>query len=124
MELLLPPADNRCALPNDLAPLLDRIRLLADRLPDGSPDRLLEELEHTLTDGYALALSLEGESMRIEKEIGATLAAANGTAEETERLDALTTRLAATNREVGALRAHLASLRIRTESVRAAALAR
>ena len=75
-----------------------------------------------MTDGYALALALEGEGMRIEKEIGATVAADDRPI-DSERLDVLAERLEATNGDVRALRANLASLRVRTEAVRASALA-
>lgn len=50
----------------DLTLLFERIRSLLDERDEPA----LSELEHTLTDGYARALSLEGESRRIAKEIG------------------------------------------------------
>jgi hypothetical protein len=78
-------------------------------------------MEHTLTDGYALALALEGERIRIEKEIGAAAAASD--AADIAQLGSLAERLAATDRELQSLRADLAVLRERTEVVRAAALA-
>jgi hypothetical protein len=78
-------------------------------------------MEHTLTDGYALALALEGEGIRLEKEIGAA-AGASG-AVDGKRLQGLAERRAATEQELRSLRAHLAALRLRTETVRAAALA-
>src|SRR5918999_667461 len=62
-------------MPNDLAPLFDRIRTLADEPAEGDPERLLVEMEHTLTDGYAHALALETESIRLERAIGEALAA-------------------------------------------------
>jgi hypothetical protein len=124
MEMPLLRADNRVAVRDDLTPLLDRIRVLAERQPNGSPDRLLEELEHTLTDGYALALALEGEGLRIEKEIGAAASAPPGDELDAARLEALGKRLLATKNETVRLRAHLASLHIRTEAIRTTALSR
>src|SRR6187402_822810 len=54
----------------DLAPLLERIsRLLKNRSADpGKP--LVTEMEDTLTDGYARALQLESERLRLERRIG------------------------------------------------------
>jgi type II secretory pathway component PulF len=121
MEIAAAVSDNPVAMSTDLAPLLDRIRLLAEE-PLDSPERLLERMEHTLTDGYALALALEGESIRIEKEIDATVLRIKA-GEASSGLDALGERLASNERELRALRAHLASLRIRAEGVRAASLA-
>ena len=121
MELRRAPADNRPSMPQDLAPLLDRIRMLADQQPSASPDRLLEQMEHTLTDGYALALSLESDALRLEKEIDAVVRA--GGEGDGARLNRLAEERAAKEREARSLRAHLTSLRVRREAVRAATLA-
>jgi hypothetical protein len=120
MEIGAARSDNRVAVSADLAPLLDRIRLLAEEPLDAPAERLLDRMEHTLTDGYALALALEGQSLRIEKEIAVTLARVKDGGASTG-LEALADRLAATERDLRSLRAHLASLRIRTETVRATA---
>jgi vacuolar-type H+-ATPase subunit I/STV1 len=101
----------------DLAPLVDRIRTLAHEPSGAASARLLERMENTLTDGYAHALAIEGESLRIERAIGAAVAdRAEGA--ETESLPALAERLAETQRELRRLRDELAALRRRTEIVR------
>jgi hypothetical protein len=53
---------------DDLSPLFDRIRALLNHEGNGSPSRT-DEVEHTLTDGYARALALEGERRRAEGRI-------------------------------------------------------
>ena len=119
MEVPRPPSDNREAVQDQLAPLIDRIRLLVEEQVNGAPERLLERMEHTLTDGYAHALALEGESMRIEREIGDAVAHIKEGG-EASRLDHLAERLAATESDLRCLRGLLASLRLRTEDVRGA----
>ena len=72
----------------DLAPLLERITgLLKNRSADpGKP--LVTEMEDTLTDGYARALQLEGERLRLERRI-ATLAHSVEGPKEADELEAL-----------------------------------
>jgi hypothetical protein len=101
---------------DDLAPLLVRIRDLAEHRDDAS-EPLLARMEHTLTDGYAHALALEGESIRIEQEIGRLVARVEDS-EESGRLRALTDRLARTERQLHRLRGLLDVLRVRQERVR------
>jgi hypothetical protein len=48
----------------DVSQLIDRLRLLVD-----DPCAELEAVEHTLTDGYALALALEAERRRAEARV-------------------------------------------------------
>ena len=64
----------------DRPSLIDRIEALVEQPSEGSPDVLLEAMEHTLTDGYAEALAIEGERLRTEREIAAGLAEAGGEA--------------------------------------------
>ena len=53
---------------DDISILFDRIRVLLQQQPEEQePDTDL--LEHTLTDGYARALALEGERRRTEEDI-------------------------------------------------------
>ena len=72
----------------------------------------VEELEHTLTDGYAAALALEGECLRIGKRIGELPGA-----ESTQ----LRGRLRETEQELSRLRDLLTVLRGRAEAARALA---
>jgi hypothetical protein len=66
MESRAAALDNRPIVADDLHVLFERIRALLDE-PDS--DSALEELEHTLTDGYARALVLEAERTRAERAI-------------------------------------------------------
>ena len=53
---------------DDITILFDRIRLLLDRSgTDREPTP--DAVEHTLTDGYACALALDGERLRAEERI-------------------------------------------------------
>jgi hypothetical protein len=55
-------------VPENLASVIDRTHLLLARIDSGDyPERA--ELEETLTDGYAWALSLDGECGRLERRI-------------------------------------------------------
>jgi hypothetical protein len=53
---------------DDLSILFDRIHVLLDHEENGSASPT-DEVEHTLTDGYARALALEAEGMRLEDRI-------------------------------------------------------
>jgi hypothetical protein len=72
----------------------------------------IEELEHTLTDGYAAALALEGECLRIGKRIGELRVDGS---ESTQ----LRGRLRETEEELARLRDLLSVLRRRTDAARA-----
>jgi hypothetical protein len=95
---------------SDLPSLLLRIQSLADGHADDPPERLLEQVEHTLTDGYAIALALEGERLRLQRELAADATRADVRA-----------RLDANERELQDLRARLDGLRLQAQSVRQAA---
>jgi hypothetical protein len=113
METRARPSDN--AAMEDLPNLLNRIQALVDGRDDGAPERLLERMEHTLTDGYARALALEGEHLRIVREIGT--AAAGARRSGSERLAALAEKLATTEGDLQRLRARLTPLRLQTEAL-------
>jgi hypothetical protein len=66
MESRASALDNRSIVADELPLLFERIRALLD---EPEPDSELEELEHTLTDGYARALVLEAERTRVERAI-------------------------------------------------------
>ena len=105
-------------VPYDLPSLLARITDLVER-SDGKSERLLETMEHTLTEGYAHALALEGETIRIEREIG-ELVGRLEQGGQTSRLSALAERLTRTQSDLTRLRSVLALLRQRADSVRRA----
>ncbi|HEX2044517.1 MAG TPA: hypothetical protein VHF23_02680 [Gaiellaceae bacterium] len=90
----------------DLSVLFDRIRALLDPRRNGSPAPPVEEVEHTLTDGYARALALEGERLRVERRIRELA----GSAEDATEASALSSRLAALDAELGDLRDLLRTL--------------
>jgi hypothetical protein len=104
----------------DLAPLLERIsRLLKNRSADpGKP--LVTEMEDTLTDGYARALQLEAERLRLERRIGELARSVDGP-EEADELKALAGRLRDVNVELEGLRDRLGLLQKHLAAVRAAA---
>lgn len=76
-------------------------------------------MEHTLTDGYALALELEGECLRIGRRM-ADLTRTVEQPEEAEELRSLAGRLIVTEEELSKLRTLLAELR-RRHATRSAA---
>jgi chromosome segregation ATPase len=104
----------------DLAPLLERITgLLKNRSADpGKP--LVTEMEDTLTDGYARALQLEAERLRLERRIGELARSVDGP-EEAHELKALAGRLRDVDAELERLRNRLGALQKHLASVRAAA---
>lgn len=86
----------------DLTSLCDRIRVLLDRR-NGTP---ADDVEHTLTDGYALALALEGERLRAQDRMHALA----GSADHVDELSALKLRVAAIDEQLGELRGLLGVL--------------
>jgi len=100
----------------NLPSLIDRIEALVEQPSEGSSALLLEAMEHTLTDGYAEALAIEGERLRTEREIAARLAGADGES-SAAHLVALSERLAEQERELKRLRELLDGLRLRRENV-------
>ena len=109
-------------MPRDLRLLLDRIHELSDERADVPPKHLLAVIEHTLTDGYAVALALEGESTRLQRRI-AELAARIENGDQAAEMRLLGDRLAEANGDLAGLRASLATLRRRAEAVRVRAAA-
>jgi hypothetical protein len=91
---------------DDLAVLIDRIRLLLNGGGSRASDLPLEVVEHTLTDGYARALALEGERLKAE-ELIRELA---GNAEHAPELRALKRRVHALDSELAQLRGLLKGL--------------
>jgi hypothetical protein len=83
----------------------------------------LAALEHTLTAGYAAALTLEAERWRLERRI-AEAAGLLGEAEgrgQAQEIAKLARRLADADDEIVRLRGMLGTLRERTDAARAAA---
>lgn len=80
---------------DDLTILFDRIRTLLNRKGSGS-----DEVEHTLTDGYARALALEADRLRTEDRIRELA----GSEEHVGELRSLKARLGRTESELSQLR--------------------
>jgi len=95
--------------------LIDRISALL-----GASTRDLGQLEHTLTDGYAQALSLEAEKWRLEKRIAEVAQGieSGDTAQKARELTSLTTRLDGNHDDLALLRGLLSELRRRVDDVR------
>jgi hypothetical protein len=103
---------------DDLRPLIERIRGLLDgRAAD--PGDSVTDVEHTLTDGYAAALELEGERLRIERRMS-ELARTVERPEEAVELRGLAARLIGTEAKLSEIRTLLAELRRLADSRRAA----
>jgi ABC-type transporter Mla subunit MlaD len=99
--------------------LLSRIDALLDA-PGDDAHESLEHIERTLTDGYAQALRLETQSIRIERRIGEVAAADGDAQRKADELAVLSRQLAATGDDLERLRATLEPLRIRARALRAA----
>jgi hypothetical protein len=117
MERRAPTLDNRLRVANELPLLYERIRAYLD---EPVSDPALEDLEHTLTDGYARALGLEAERTRIERAI-AELAHRIDDPVRLSELRELSERRTQTDADLARLRALLELLRQRVAERRAAA---
>jgi len=101
-------------------PLQEKIAELLRRPEKGADAPSLDAIESTLTDGYAEALALEAERMRIERRLGevardAGEVSAHSVAAE---LAQLSERLDSADGEIARLRTLLHSLQVRARSVR------
>ena len=115
------PLDNRLTVAYESMPaLFEQIdALLAEPAPR-EPDELAR-LERTLTDGYAHALSLEAERLRLERrmsELAGELHDGNQE-QKAEELVKVSRRISTAGDEIERLRATLARLRALARTVRA-----
>jgi hypothetical protein len=90
-----------------LPAVLTEIRSLLDMPRNAAPPRAL--VEDTLTTGYAYALGLEGERLRIERSLRSLLRAAGRP--DPREVEVLSGRLEQAQEELAGVRALLASLR-------------
>jgi hypothetical protein len=84
------------SMSEDLSVLFDRLRELVDRR-QAEPEPDVDDVERTLTDGYARALELERERLRVEERIREVAGSADHLDEAralSERLDRLDVELA------------------------------
>jgi hypothetical protein len=110
------------ARPEDTTLLEEIAALVAEPAPS-EPARLIARIEHTLTAGYARALALEAERLRLERRIS-TLAsglAEGEAAEQHDELKQLARRASDADGDLGRLRTLLRSLRDRARELRAPA---
>jgi hypothetical protein len=98
---------------HELNAVLERIEALLR----GSPP--MPELERTLTDGYATALLLEGERIRIERQMDGVAAAIDANPEGAKELSALAERRARVDSDLRHLRGRLGVLKQRSRELRA-----
>jgi hypothetical protein len=98
---------------------LPMVQQIEDLLADAEPS--LADVEETLTQGYAKALAIEAERLRIERRLGEV--ARNATAEQAGEIRQLGTRLTSADVELHRLRTVLGTLRDRARVLRAAAAA-
>lgn len=100
--------------------MLHEVNVVLERIESllrGAPPVL--EIERTLTDGYATALALEGERMRIERQMDGVAASIDVDPNGAKELSALAERRATIDRELGHLRGRLGVLKQRTRELRA-----
>jgi hypothetical protein len=104
----------------DLPTLLERIRSQLGVRGADPAKPLLTEMEHTLTDGYARALELEAERLRLERRIGELAHHLDGP-DEAKELRGLAMQLRTADEDLVRLRDVLARLQRHVDAARAAA---
>jgi hypothetical protein len=90
---------------DDMSILFDRIRVLLKE-QSAQEEADAEAVEHTLTDGYARALALDGERLRVEEEIRRLA----GSDDHVGEVRILKARLALLEEELARLRGLLGTL--------------
>lgn len=103
--------------------MIDAIHELLTTPSPADATLFLEQLDATLTAGYAHALQLEAERWRLERRIGEIAATLVDEKSEldTNELASLARRLTAANEDIAFLRTLLESLRDRRSAIRTAA---
>ena len=105
---------------HDFASLVDRIRSLLEQRGADPAMPLLTDMENTLTDGYARALALEAERLRLERRIGELAHRLDGP-EQAGELRELARRLRGADDDLASLRDVLVPLQRRVDAARTAA---
>src|SRR5262245_7264255 len=101
------------------AAIVEEITSLLAEPEHGSRRPSLARLEDTLTSGYARALELEAEQLRLERRIG-DVTSRLGDGADADELAALARRVSTAEGELRSLRSLLASLRTRASALRSA----
>jgi predicted nucleic acid-binding Zn-ribbon protein len=101
-----------------MSDLLEKIKALIDASTND-----VDQIEHTLTDGYAQAMSLQAERLRLERRISEAAAQIEhgDTAAKARELSALAGRLDGNAGDLRDLRSRLADLRRLADDARVAA---
>jgi hypothetical protein len=99
----------------------DAIRTLLESPPRGEDAPSLDDIEDTLTAGYARALALEAERLRLERRLAEAAARMVERSSEESEVAELGRRLSAADGDLAKLRGLLSSLRARADEARAAA---
>jgi hypothetical protein len=99
--------------------MTDLLQKISNAL-DGESDHDLDEIENTLTDGYAYALSIEAEQWRLEQRLSAVAhdIERGDVAEKALELSAIAKRLDGNADDLAKLRSLLTELRRRANDVR------
>jgi hypothetical protein len=104
----------------EIPALLEEIDELLEQPAPAAEPATLARLERTLTDGYAHALSLEAERLRLERrmsELAGELHDGNRE-QKTEELVQVSRRITGANAEIERLRETLAQLRVSARAAR------
>jgi tRNA C32,U32 (ribose-2'-O)-methylase TrmJ len=95
--------------------VIERIRSLLAALNNGNSEPSRERIESTLTEGYAEALALDGERLRLERKIDdVTAHLASGSRSRLYELQRVMARLEIAEQDLAELRELLTSLRNRS----------
>jgi len=88
----------------------------------GDDPAALAQIEDTLTSGYARALALEAERLRLEQQLGTVVAGLGGrdAADRADELKQLAERMSRADGDIDRLRSLLGALRDRARALRAA----
>ena len=104
-------------MPGQRTRLMKDIHTLLAQDPSVTP---LDHVEDVLTAGYAHALALEGQQLRLERELWQHARERDVASDEAASADELNQRLCAVERELMHLRTVLVTLRDRARELRAA----
>jgi hypothetical protein len=103
----------------ETATLYEDIRALLEEAPGSEATGFIERLEHTLTDGYARALALEAERVRLERRMGELAGDLRGDLDvPAAELATVARRLSDADEELTNLRGVLMKLRARVRALR------
>jgi hypothetical protein len=106
---------------NDRGALLQEILALLSAPERGEARPSVSHLDYVLTSGYAHALSLEAEHLRLERQLEAALRRLGADEDATEEVAALALRISAAEGDLTHLRSLLQALSGRARAARAAA---